>query len=228
MFVASKDRLRRIKQGLDDRGMEIKFSANARVDGLTRVKMELLKEIGCTFLNLGVESTSQRVLDLMNKRTTVQQNINAIELTKEFDICVGINMLWNNYGDDIETLQNNADFIIRHTDHDQLRTVRPVCPYPGSPLYYDAINRGLLKGPAEFFNIFKNSDLVTINFMNIPLDKCYQELFTANTKLILDYQQHTDMSEKEANKLIEGFHDLYFSGKAEFRGSRHYEAEKCR
>jgi radical SAM superfamily enzyme YgiQ (UPF0313 family) len=226
MFVASKDRLRRIKHELDDRGMEIKFSANARVDGLTRVKMELLKELGCTFLNLGVESTSQKVLDLMNKQTTVQQNINAIELTKEFDICVGINMLWNNYGDDIDTLHNNADFIIEHTDHDQLRTIRPVCPYPGSPLYYESIKRGLLKGPEEFFKLFINSDLITVNFMNIPLSKCYQELFAANSKLILDYQQHTDMSEKEANKLIEGFHDLYFCGKAEFRGSRHYEAEK--
>lgn len=226
MFVASEDRLRRIKQELDDRGMGIKFSANARVDGLSREKMGLLKEMGCTFLNLGVESSSQRVLDLMKKRTTVKQNINAIELTKEFGICVGINMLWNNYGDDIDTLQNNADFIIEHTDHDQLRTVRPVCPYPGSPLYYDAINRGLLKGPAEFFELFTNSDLITVSFLNIPLDKCYQELFIANSKLILDYQQHTDMSEKEANKLIEGFHDLYFGGKADFRGARHYEAEK--
>jgi radical SAM superfamily enzyme YgiQ (UPF0313 family) len=226
MFVASKTRLHSIKHELDDRGMEIKFSANARVDGLTRVKMELLKELGCTFLNLGVESTNQRVLDLMDKRTTVQQNTDAVKLVKEYGICVGINMLWNNMGDDIDTLHNNADFIIKHTDHDQLRTIRPVCPYPGSPLYFDAINRGILKGPAEFFELFTNSDLVTVNFMNIPLDRCYQELFTANSKLILDYQLHTDMSLEEANKLITAFHDLYFCGRAEFRGSRHYEAEK--
>ena len=225
MFVASKDRLRRIKQELDDRGMQIKFSANARVDGLTRVKMVLLKDLGCTFLNLGVESTSQRVLDLMSKGTTTEQNTKAVELTKEFGITPGINMLWNNPGDDVDTLQKNTDFIIIHTDHDQLRTIRPVCPYPGSPLYYEAIDRGLLKGPAEFFDLFKNSDLITVNFMNIPLDKCYQELFTANSKLILDYQLHTDMSMDEANKLIEGFHDLYFCGKTVFRGARHYEVE---
>jgi len=226
MFVGSKARLYDIKQELNDRGLQIKFSANARVDGLTREKMMLLKEIGCTFLNLGVESSSQRVLDLMNKRTTVQQNIKAIELAKEFGICVGINMLWNNMGDDVKTLHNNADFIIKHTDHDQLRTIRPMTPYPGAPIYYEAITRGMLKGPAEFFRLFKNSDLVTVNFMNVPLNVCYQELFTANSKLILNYQQHTDMTEDEANKLIEDFHDLYFCGHADFRGARHYEAWK--
>jgi len=226
MFVASKDRLRRIKQELDDRGMQIKFSANARVDGLTREKVGLLKDIGCTFLNLGVESTSQRVLAFMNKGTTVEQNTQAVELTKEFGITPGINMLWNCPGDTAESLQGNVDFIIKHTDRDQLRTIRPVTCYPGAPLYYEAINRGLLKGPAEFFKLFKNSDLVTVNFMNVPLNVCYQELFTANSKLILDYQQHTDMTEDEANKLIEDFHDLYFCGHADFRGARHYEAEK--
>jgi len=226
MFVASKSRLRSINQELNDRGMQIKFSANARVDGLTREKMGLLKDLGCTFLNLGVESTSQKVLYLMNKGTTVEQNTRAVELTKEFGITPGINMLWNCPGDDIDTLHNNTDFLIRYTDHDQLRTIRPTCPYPGSPLYYEAIDHGLLKGPAEFFKLFTNSDRITINFVNIPLDKCYQELFTANSKLILDYQLHTDMSMDEANKLIEGFHDLYFSGITDFRGARHYEAEK--
>lgn len=227
MFISSKDRLRRIKQELEGRGLKIKFSCSARVDGLGALKMELLKEMGCTFLNLGVESSSQRVLDLMNKRTTVQQNITAIELAKEFEIGVGINMLWNNYGDTADTLRGNVDFIKRYTDYSQLRSVRPVCPYPGSPLYYQAIREGKLKGPAEFFERFKNSDLITVNFLSgITDDEAYKLLFDANRDIIHDHQQHTDMTVTESKRLIEDFRRLYFEKDVSFRGARHYEVEK--
>ena len=36
----------------------------------------------------------------------------------------------------------------------QVRTIRPVTPYPGCPLYYEAIEKGLLEGPDDFYNKF--------------------------------------------------------------------------
>ena len=223
MFVASYNRLLRIKQELEDRCLQIKFSANARVDNLNREKMALLKEIGCTFLNFGVESSSQSVLDLMNKQTSVEQNIKAIELAKEFDIYTGINMLWNCPGDTEKTLIDNVDFLKTYTDYSQLRTVRFLTPYPGSPIYYQSIIEGKLKGPADFFELFTNSDLITVNYMSMPDNKAYKLLFEANSELIHDYQQHTDMSFAEAVDLIESFRRLYFEGDTSFKGARHYE-----
>ena len=34
--------------------------------------------------------------------------------------------------------------MLKYDDFAQKRTIRPVTPYPGSPLYYDAIEMGLL------------------------------------------------------------------------------------
>ena len=36
-------------------------------------------------------------------------------------------------------LQKAVDFLIKYDDFAQKRTIRPVTPYPGSPLYYDLI-----------------------------------------------------------------------------------------
>ena len=232
MFVASEDRLRKIKQELEDRCLQIKFSANARVDNLNREKMALLKEIGCTFLNFGVESSNQHVLDLMNKKTTVEENIQAIELANEFNINTGINMLWNCPGDTAETLQANIEFLKTHQDHSQLRTVRPLCPYPGSPLYCQSVHEGKLMGPAEFFELFNNSDLITVSFLDgIPDNEAYKMLFKANSELIHDYQHHTDMTQDEADRLIEDFGRLYFEGNFEgnisFKGARHYKKQEA-
>ena len=224
MFVGSKDRLRRIKQELDDRGMRIKFSANARVDGLTQEKMELLKEMGCTFLNLGVESANDKILTNIAKNTTVKMNVKAIELAKEFGINTGINMLWNCPGDTEKTLRNNVDFLKTYQDYSQLRTIRFLTPYPGSPIYYQSIQEGKLKGPADFFERFKNSDLITVSYMNgIMNEEAYKMLFDANRDLVMDHQRHTNMTVTESGRLIEDFRRLYFEEDVSFRGSRHYD-----
>jgi len=226
MFISSKDRLRSIAQELKDRGLQIKFSCSARVDGLNREKMELLKEMGCTFLNLGVESANDKILTNIAKNTTVKMNVKAIELAKEFGINTGINMLWNCPGDNEKTLRNNVDFLKTYQDYSQLRTIRFLTPYPGSPIYYQSIQEGKLKGPADFFERFKNSsDRITVNFTDLDTDTCHRFLFVANRDLIHDHQKHTDMTITEAERIIEDFRSLYFEKDVSFRGARHYEAE---
>ena len=104
-----------------------------------------------------------------------------------------------------------------------MRTIRPVTPYPGSDLYYEAIERGLLSGPEDFFNKFKNSDLYTVNFTDIPKDRFYKLLFEANKELIIDHYEHTTKDMNSVNRLIKDFYNLYFRRKTTFRGARHYD-----
>ncbi len=114
------------------------------------------------------------------------------------------------------------ELIKRFNTYDQIRTIRPVTCYPGSPLYYEAIERGLLKGPEDFFERFKNSDLLTVNFTDIPEDEFYRLLFDANKELLRDHFEHTSQV-KDADNLIQNFYNLYFKGKVDFRGARSYK-----
>ena len=172
-------------------------------------------------MNIGFESSSQTVLDQMNKRATVEQNIAAAETAMRHNIGIGINMIWGMPGDDLDSLRQNASFIKRFNQYDQIRTIRPVTPYPGSPLYYQAIKEGQLTGPDDFFEKFKNSDLYLCNFTGVPKEEIYATLYEVNKDLILDHFENTSKEFDIANGLIERFYDLYFHGVTDFSGPRH-------
>lgn len=224
LFVASKLRLFEFREALKANDLHIKFSCNIRVDFFDYEIAECLKEIGCVFTNIGFESTSQEVLDLMKKHATVEQNHTAAKICNDVGIPCGLNLLWGMPGDSAESLLNNVDFIKQYTTYDQLRSIRPVSPYMGTPLYDQAIAEGKLDGATDFYKKFTNSDLITVNFMNISDEEAYKLLFAANKELILDYQEHTDMTLEAAYKLMAEFHTLYFEDhNYQFRGARHYK-----
>lgn len=225
LFVYPRKRIFDFQNALLDYDLEIKYSCDARVDVFDEEVINALKLSGCQFITFGFESSSQKVLDQMNKNTTVEQNIQAAELTNDMGIGIGLNFLWGNIGDDEESLWNNVKLIKKYNTYYQVRTIRPPGPYPGSDLYYYAINKGLLTGPDDFFNKFKNSDLMVVNFTEIPDHKFYKMLYEANKDLILDHYTHTSKDIKAANQLIKDFYNLYFKGQYNFRGSRHYTAD---
>lgn len=223
LFVFRKKRLFEFEDALDKKGLSISFSCNARVDRLDREMAQCLKRIGCKKVNVGFEAMNQRVLDGMHKRTTVEQNVAFAELACEEGLNMGLNVMWGNPHDDVGTLRSVVDFLKKYNAYEEVRTIRPVTPYPGSPLFYSAMEKGLLKDEEDFFVRFKNSDLMTVNFTDLPDDEYYDVLFEANKELISDHFRHVASGDGEEQRLIEAFRNLYFRGDYEFSGARHYE-----
>lgn len=224
LFVFSKKRLLDLEQALKKADLKIKFLCDARVDIMDKEIVEILKRCGCQFICIGFESSDDRVLKLMNKNTTVEQNIKTLELIKKSGgVGLGLNFIWNNLGDDERTLRRNVELIKKYNTYYQCRTIRPVTPYPGSDLYYKLIEAGKLKGPEDFFDKFKNSDLILVNVMALPDKKAYELLLEINTDLILDHYRHVKGDMEEARGLILQLADLYSGKITNFRGTRHYK-----
>lgn len=220
LFIFSKKRVIDFARELKQSGLKVLMAVESRVDVFDEEIADILKDIGCVFINIGFESTSQKVLDTINKNVTVEQNIRAAEIAKNKGIGLGLNSLWGEPGDDEETLKNNAAFIMKHNLYDQVRTIRPVTPYPGCDLYYYAIESGLLAGPEDFFSRFVNSDLITVNFTGIPDKLCYEMLLEINSTLVRDHFEHTSGDMEAAERLIEKFRQLYAGEITNFRGVR--------
>lgn len=107
------------------------------------------------------------------------------------------------------------DFLLKYDDHSQMRTIRPVTPYPGSDLYYYAIEHGLLKGVADFYeNKHLNSDLLSVNFTDLSDDEFHRRLLEANKTLIKNFYQH------QLEKMIAVSEKLYLQKDTSFRGYR--------
>ena len=223
LFLLTKRRMLDFEDELRKANLKIKYSCNARVDIIDEEVVEILKRTGCKFLNFGFESSDDKVLELMNKNATAEQNLKALEAVKKIGgIGIGLNFLWNNLGDTEGSLWKNAKLIMKYNTYEQIRTIRPVTPFPGCPLYYKLIEMGKLKGPGDFFDKFRNSDLMFINIMGISDKKAYKLLLEVNSELIRSYYKNTTGDMTNVEKLIRQFRDLYTGKVAKFRGSKNF------
>jgi len=195
--------------------IRLKWFCNGRLNFARADVLKLMKEAGCVFINYGIESLDEKALRTMNKALTVKQITTGIENTLAAGISPGFNIIFGNIGETAESLRLGVDFLLKYDDHAQLRTIRPVTPYPGSPLYYYAIDKGLLKDCRDFYeNKHVNSDLVAVNFTDLTDDQIHKLLYEANTTLIKNYYL------AKLQTTLEHAEQLYLKKDASFRGFR--------
>jgi hypothetical protein len=90
-----------------------------------------------------------------------------------------------------------------------------VTPYPGSDLYYLALEKGLLAGPEDFYeNKHLNSDLLAVNFTELTDDDFHLALMEANRTLIENYYR------KKQAEVMATTEKLYVGRDTNFRGYR--------
>jgi len=197
--------------------LNIHWYCNGRLNYAKKEVLNLMKRAGCVFINYGIESLDDTILKNMNKCLTVDQIVKGVEATKEVGIIQGLNIIFGNIGETKEILMKGVNFIKKYGDGCQLRTIRPVTPYPGSPLYYKAINEGLLKDVEDFYeNKHLNSDLMSVNFTNLTDNNFYEALKEANIELIKFYY---DKNNNEQS-VIDQCKNLYDNKDISFRGFR--------
>lgn len=215
LFMFSKKRVFELTEAFLKAELNIKYFCTGRVNIATAEILEMMKRSGCVFIDFGVEQFDNSALTAMNKRQTEEDIVRTIETAHQVGIPVLINMIFGNLGDTRESLKKTLALFKKYNDFGDLRTIRPVTPYPGSPLYYHAIKEGLIKGPEDFYQKHRNLELLTANFTDIPDDEFYQLLMEANEEIITDYYMHMK------DKAINAFRKVYYENDFDFRGTRH-------
>lgn len=218
LLMVSEKRTIEFAERILEENLNIKFD----IDGRLRVAkqaphvLELLARAGCVYINYGVESLDQNVLDAMNKFQTIEEIIDGVKATRAAGIDSGLNVLFGNIGDNHETAKKTVEFLREYDTYGEMRTLKPVTPYPGSPLYYTAIKKGLIKDCEDFYeNKHLNSDLLAANFTEMPDSEIYDILYECNEILIGDYYKHKLDEDISAHKR------LYYDRDTNFRGVRH-------
>ncbi len=202
-------------EGMAKAKLGIKWNCMGRLKVAKPHVLKAMKEAGCTYVNYGIESLDQHVLDLMDKKQTVEEAYEGVENTINSGLLPGLNIIWGNLGDNGETLRKGVEFLKRYNTSVQMRTVKPVTPYPGTKLFDIAIERGLLKDVEDFYNKYTNSDRLTVNFTELPDNEFYKLLFEANKEVAESYYKTI------SDVTVEGFRRCYFENDLSFRGPRH-------
>jgi len=215
LLMSSVERTVNICEGIIKSGLDIKWDCNGRLNYAKPDVLRLMKQSGCVFINYGIESLDRRVLNTMKKGLSVKMIHEGIRNTLDAGISPGYNIIFGNIGETLESLRLGVDFLLKYDDHSQMRTIRPVTPYPGSPLYNYAIAHGLLKDCADFYESkHVNSDLLSVNFTDLTDDEVHAALFEANVKLMDTYFENAKAKARAAAQ------KLYMERDATFRGFR--------
>ncbi len=126
-----------------------------------------------------------------------------------------MNTIYGNINEPLEAIEDAVEFLYKYDDHAQLRTIRPVTPYPGSELFTYAVEHGLPKGTADFYEQkHMNSDLVSVNFTQYPTEVIHKRLYDANVRLINRYLGVQAQSYKQICE------DMYLNNNVTYRGFR--------
>ena len=215
LLMSSVERVSSLCEDFLRADLGIKWDCNGRLNYARPEVLQLMKRAGCVFINYGIEAMDDRILKNMNKALTTRQVIAGIEATLAAGISPGYNIIFGNIGENRETLEKGVEFLLQYDDGAQMRTIRPVTPYPGSPLYYHAIEKGLMRDCEDFYeNKHLNSDLLAVNFTELSDAEVHEALFKANSRLLTNYQQN----KLSAN--IDQARRLYLEQNADFRGFR--------
>jgi anaerobic magnesium-protoporphyrin IX monomethyl ester cyclase len=105
------------------------FTIQSRADFIVR-HPELVKSLhdaGCWMMVIGLESFNQRLLDFMNKGTTVEENVEAVKICQSLGVKVWANIM---YGLPTETGEEALETI---------NWIRKLKPFHHSPSFYTPI-----------------------------------------------------------------------------------------
>lgn len=127
--------------------------AGVRAHTVTREVLLHWKRNGCTTVNYGVESGSQRMLDIMEKKTSVEDNVNALCWTAEAGLNTVVQLVIGMPGESNQTIRETIEFLktvsgfllvsLNKAPSDFI-SVNYAQALPGTPLYEWAREHGYI------------------------------------------------------------------------------------
>lgn len=197
---------------LINRGLhrKIKWFTESRVDLVNLDLLKRLKESGLYLVMYGFEVGSQKILNDVKKRATLEQARIAAKYTKKCGILImGLFML----GLPGETKENCKETIkfAKELDCD-LAKFSIATPYPGSELYerYSSLFTDICNNEPEKFNSYYAWISGSNDIICLPGGMGKKELLDLQRKAMLQFYLRPKLIIRHILKATTSFHNLYF------------------
>jgi radical SAM superfamily enzyme YgiQ (UPF0313 family) len=157
------------------------FIRGARVDSVDMELLKALRSVGCFFIEYGIESGSQRMLDMMEKRVTVAENRRVLEWTREAGLHTVPGLVINLPGETTETINESIEFMKSLMMDPPQYYINYAVAYPNTPLYEYAMLMGMIKDEEDYLTKLEaighgeTNTLVSrnlfLNFSELPIEE---------------------------------------------------------
>lgn len=181
-LISLKDRLYEICEGFIRSKLfwpytDKRWYANARANEVDLEALRLMKKAGCFGVAIGIESGSDRMLEAMNKRSTVEINKKACSYVKEAGLFLGASFILGIPGETEDEMRKTLSFA-KDIDCNS-RGVGVFRPLPGSPFYFNFTdNKTLVKENIDWADLGNFSATSKYLFSNVSskiLEKIWVE-----------------------------------------------------
>jgi len=170
---------------------ELKWVCAMRVDCLDEDVISEMKNAGCYFFSLGLESFSAEVLKSMKKKITPEQIDNALRLCKRLGMSVQGNFIFGDIAETTKTYHETLDYWKNHRDLCEANIgLTHIVIYQGSYIYRYALQKGIIRNEIQFIEErAKKTDFYfdPVNFTAGMNDREYHQM-------IADYREALSVS----------------------------------
>lgn len=145
----------------------VKWGCHGRADSASLETFELMKSSGCTFIGMGIESGSSKILKNINKHVTKKQAANALKWQRKVGFR-GNSWIFGAPGENLRTIIETAIFCGRNKV--LLYPMFTMTAYPGTPLFENALKEGKIQGLEEHVLKLDGQDAMRFitNFTDFP------------------------------------------------------------
>jgi len=142
-------------------GVRPLYHCFTRADEIDEERIAILKRLNVVSLFIGYESGSDKMLRVMQKHTTREQNLRATELLKQHGIdviCGGL--VLGAEGESEETLTETLEFVdeLQKTGNTKSLLTSPIIPLPGAPAFKRLMLVLEKDDPAKFLQLASMDD----------------------------------------------------------------------
>jgi len=142
IFTLNQKRAFEFAEKLRKLKLDIEWVASSRVNTITRDLARALFSAGLRILYYGVESGSQRILDLMKKKVKLEQIRDAFRITREEGVMPFGSFILGYPTETLDEMKQTIKFACElKAEYAQFCVLTP---YPGTPVFYELRSKGLL------------------------------------------------------------------------------------
>jgi radical SAM superfamily enzyme YgiQ (UPF0313 family) len=158
LFTVRKQRVRELCLAFLDEGLEFTWSCNSHPNLLDLETMRLMRRAGCWQIAYGIESGSQRVLDVVKREVRIPRMRETLRMTRAAGIRTKGYVMVGHPTEGFDSLAETAAFL-KVVELD-LCQITKFTPYPGTPAYPGIRAHGTFEEDWERMN--------AMNFVFIP------------------------------------------------------------
>lgn len=138
----------------------LKWSCLGRVNTVDREMLLAMRDAGCDWISYGIESGCDRMLNEMKRGVTAQQCLDAIRLTESVGIHADGSFIIGMFEETRESVMDTVEFCRKA---DITAPMLFVTPYPGTAIFQEAVERGLIGDVESFLCSMNAADELLVN-----------------------------------------------------------------